>query len=56
MFKWYEKESGQAVEKEVIDTLYDEMRGQPGLTCWFGELLAETYNPDPKQARDRQSF
>jgi len=56
MFKWYEKESGQAVEKEVIDTLYDEMRGQLGLTCWFGELLAETYNPDPKQARDRQSF
>jgi len=49
MFKWYEKESGQAVEKEVIDTLYDEMRGQPGLTCWFGELLAETYNPDPKK-------
>jgi len=49
MFKWYEKESGQAVEKQVIDALYDEMRGQPGLTCWFGELLTETYNPDPKK-------
>jgi hypothetical protein len=47
MFKWYERESGQAVEKEVILALYDEMRGQPGLTCWFGELLTETYNPDP---------
>ena len=22
------------------------MRGQPGLTCWFGELLTETYNPN----------
>jgi len=38
MFKWYEKESGQAVEKEVIDTLYDEMRGQPGLTCWVRRI------------------
>jgi hypothetical protein len=43
MFKWYEKESGQAVEDEVIRTLYDEMRGQPGLTSWFGELLTEGF-------------
>ncbi|HLP60845.1 MAG TPA: AAA-like domain-containing protein [Candidatus Deferrimicrobium sp.] len=46
MFKWYEKESGQPVEEEVIRALYDEVRGQPGLTCWFGELLTETYNHD----------
>ncbi|MCP4148459.1 MAG: AAA family ATPase, partial [bacterium] len=39
MFKQYEKESGQKVEKEVVDMLYDETRGQPGLTSWFGELL-----------------
>ena len=56
MFNWYEKESGQAVEKEVIDTLYDEMRGQPGLTCWFGELLTETYNHDPKQPITMRTF
>ena len=56
MFKWYEKESGQAVEDEVIRTLYDEMRGQPGLTCWFGELLTETYNHDPKQPITMQNF
>ncbi|HLP48022.1 MAG TPA: ATP-binding protein, partial [Candidatus Kapabacteria bacterium] len=49
MFKWYERESGQAVDEEVVLALYDEMRGQPGLTCWFGELLTETYNPDPKK-------
>ena len=49
MFKWYEQESGQAVDEEVIRVLYDEMRGQPGLTCWFGELLTETYNHDPKK-------
>ncbi|MCU0288049.1 MAG: AAA-like domain-containing protein [Acidobacteria bacterium] len=46
MFKWYERESGQVVEEEVIRALYEEMRGQPGLTCWFGELLTETYNRD----------
>ena len=49
MFKWYERESGQSVDEEVIRVLYDEMRGQPGLTCWFGELLTETYNHDPKK-------
>jgi len=43
MFKWYEKENGQAVEKSVIDALYREIQGQPGLTCWFGELLTEGF-------------
>ncbi|MCI0471937.1 MAG: hypothetical protein L0Y73_09775, partial [Candidatus Aminicenantes bacterium] len=56
MFKWYEKESGQVVEEEVIRTLYDEMRGQPGLTSWFGELLTETYNLDPKQPISMRIF
>jgi hypothetical protein len=56
MFKDYETESGQAVEDEVIRTLYDEMRGQPGLTCWFGELLTETYNHDPKQPITMRNF
>jgi hypothetical protein len=46
MFKWYEKESGQKVEEEVVRELYDETWGQPGLTSWFGELLTETYNHD----------
>ena len=44
MFRWYERESGQTVEQAVIDQLFYETRGQPGLTSWFGELLAETYN------------
>jgi hypothetical protein len=43
MFKWYEDESGQQVEQEVIARLYDETFGQPGLTCWFGELLTEGF-------------
>jgi hypothetical protein len=43
MFKWYEKESGQAVEQAVIERLFYETGGQPGLTCWFGELLTEGF-------------
>jgi hypothetical protein len=44
MFQWYERESGQGVEPAVIERVYAELRGQPGLTSWFGELLTETYN------------
>ena len=46
IYKWYEKESKQAVDPEVIDKIYYEFRGQPGMTCWFGELLTEEYNDD----------
>ncbi len=52
MFKWYERESSQNVKQEVIDRLYDETKGQPGLTCWFGELLTEgfeEFNPPKDQ-------
>jgi len=41
MFRQHEKESGQKVEQEVIERLFYETKGQPGLTCWFGELLTE---------------
>lgn len=44
MYHWYERESGQSVEPAVIERVYTELRGQPGLTSWFGELLTETYN------------
>ena len=44
MFAWYERESGQAVEPAVVEQLYRETAGQPGLTSWLGELLAETRN------------
>ncbi|QTA81434.1 AAA ATPase-like domain-containing protein [Desulfonema limicola] len=45
LFNQYQTESGQEIESEVVKTVYDSTRGQPGLVCWFGELLAETYNP-----------
>lgn len=44
MLHWYERESGQIVEPAVIERFYSQLRGQPGLTSWFGELLTETYN------------
>ena len=51
MFRWHETESDQRVDQEVIEKLYYETKGQPGLTCWFGELLTEGWeefrvNPD----------
>jgi len=47
MFKWHKKESGQRVEQEVIRQLYYETNGQPGITCWFGELLTEGWEKLP---------
>lgn len=44
MYRDYERESGQAIDQAVIDRIFYEMQGQPGLTCWLGELLTETYN------------
>jgi len=45
LFHQYQSESGQEIEPEVVRTVYDVTRGQPGLVGWFGELLSETYNP-----------
>jgi len=45
MFRDYERESGQRVEPAVVERVFGETRGQPGLVSWFGELLTETYNP-----------
>jgi len=44
MFQWYSQESGQAVEQAVIDRIFYETQGQPGLIGWLGELLTDTYN------------
>ncbi len=47
LFGQYHEESGQVVEVEVINEVHNVTVGQPGLVCWFGELLteAEKYNP-----------
>ena len=44
MFGWYERESGQPIESAVVERIFAETRGQPGLTGWLGELLTERYN------------
>ncbi|MCP4396269.1 MAG: hypothetical protein GY801_03020 [bacterium] len=44
LFRWYERESSQTVEQNVIRRVYTETSGQPGLTCWLGELLTEGFN------------
>ncbi|MCP4220656.1 MAG: hypothetical protein GY765_38870, partial [bacterium] len=56
MFKWYEKDSGQKVEDEVIRLLFYETCGQPGLVGWFGELLTETYNKGKSKPISKQDF
>ncbi|HOT93494.1 MAG TPA: AAA-like domain-containing protein [Anaerolineae bacterium] len=49
MYHWYERESGQPLAPEVIERVFYETQGQPGLVSWLGELLTETYNPRPDQ-------
>ncbi|MDM8527315.1 AAA-like domain-containing protein [Anaerolineales bacterium HSG24] len=51
MFDWYQKETGQPIEPDVVKRLFYETQGQPGLTCWFGELLTERkeYNKRPNE-------
>lgn len=44
MYAWYGRESGQLVEPAVVDRIFAETRGQPGLVSWLGELLTARYN------------
>lgn len=52
LFNQYRSESNQTVVAEVVNQVYEATRGQPGLVCWFGELLTETYHPGPDQPID----
>ncbi|MCP4351867.1 MAG: hypothetical protein GY795_40915 [Desulfobacterales bacterium] len=56
MFKRYEQESGQKAEQEVIDRVFSETQGQPGLVSWFGELLTEKYNKKKDQPLTAELF
>jgi hypothetical protein len=44
LFDWYQRDRNQKIEPEVIERIWYEFKGQPGLTCWIGELLTDTYN------------
>ncbi len=54
LFHQYQTESGQRIEPEVVEAVYDATSGQPGLVCWFGELLTEKYNPGSEQTIDKR--
>ncbi|MBF0117312.1 MAG: AAA-like domain-containing protein [Desulfobacterales bacterium] len=56
MFQWYQKDTNQKIDQEVIDKVYYETKGQPGLVSWFGELLTETYNKDKNNSLDMEYF
>ncbi len=57
MFHWYERESGQTVEQAVIDRVFYETQGQPGLVGWLGEQLTEEdFNKDLNKAIDMALF
>jgi hypothetical protein len=56
MFHQYQTESGQVVEPEVVNAVFDSTRGQPGLVGWFGELLAEKYNPGKDKPITRDTW
>ncbi|MDM8561239.1 AAA-like domain-containing protein [Candidatus Parabeggiatoa sp. HSG14] len=49
LFNWYQQECEQIIELDVVERIWYEFQGQPGLTGWIGELLTETYN----QATDK---
>jgi hypothetical protein len=49
MFHDYQWESGQKIEPEVVQNLYQATNGQPGLIGWFGELLTEKYNENSSE-------
>ena len=56
MFDQYQEESGQKIDSNVIDKIYEVTDGQPGLVSWFGELLTEKYNEDINQTIDMEQF
>ncbi len=45
LFRQYKEEREQPVKDAVVRNAYEATNGQPGLVCWFGELLTEKYNP-----------
>jgi len=46
MYDDYQREWEQPIEPEVVERLFYETNGQPGLVSWFGELMVEKYNKD----------
>ncbi|MCP4344772.1 MAG: AAA family ATPase, partial [Desulfobacterales bacterium] len=56
MYHQYEAESGQKILPYVTERGYEVTEGQPSLVSWFGELLAEKYNPGQNKTIDVRSW
>jgi hypothetical protein len=56
MFRWYAEESGQTVESAVVEQIFTETRGQPGLVGWLGELVTQKFNASPTQPITLETF
>jgi hypothetical protein len=56
LFNQYQQDRSQSIEPEVVERIWHEFQGQPGLTCWFGELLTETYNQAIEQPITMANF
>jgi Holliday junction resolvase-like predicted endonuclease len=56
IYQCYEKERNQQIDSDVIERIFYEFNGQPGLTCWFGEQLTEVYNTDLTKSITMQQF
>ena len=52
LFLQYQEESRQLVEPDMVEKVYENTRGQPGLVSWFGELLTEKFNPAKDKSID----
>ncbi len=46
MFHDYIDEHKQVIDQDVIDDIFHETQGQPGLVSWLGELLTDHFNND----------
>ncbi|MEM7535306.1 MAG: hypothetical protein AAF639_24225 [Chloroflexota bacterium] len=49
MYQQYQDERDQLIDSDVIEAIYHDTKGQPGLVSWFGELLTDKYNTTPDQ-------
>ena len=56
LYRQYQDESGQPVLPDVVDAIYHATKGQPGLACWFGELLTEKHNPGANRPIDLDAW
>ncbi|MCP4350471.1 MAG: hypothetical protein GY795_33800 [Desulfobacterales bacterium] len=56
LFRQYQDESGQKIAPEVVENVFRNTKGQPGLVSWFGELLTENYNPGQDKTIDARTW